>query len=76
MGRPKGAVNKTTANAKEAIELAFQGIGGVPRLQAWAEQNEGDFFKLIFPKLIPVQLNHAGADGGKLVIEWQTATSE
>lgn len=69
-GRPKGSQNKTTASAKEAIELAFEGMGGAKRLQRWAEENEGDFFKLIFPRLLPVQLNHADNEGGRLVCGW------
>lgn len=75
-GRPKGALNKNTVLAKEAIEQAFMGIGGVPRLQKWASENEGDFFKLIFPKLMPVQVNHADHEGGKLVITWRTGNDE
>lgn len=74
-GRPKGSVNKTTANAKEAIEAAFEGIGGIPALTAWANDNQGDFYKMIFPKLIPVQLNHADNEGGKLTFGWQTEGS-
>ena len=55
--------------------MAFEGIGGVKRLTQWAEQNEGDFFKLLFPKLLPVQVNHADHEGGKLVVTWQTDQS-
>lgn len=69
-GRPKGAQNKTTAHAKEAIEQAFANIGGVDALTAWANENQGDFFKLIFPKLLPVQLNHGDNEGGKIVLGW------
>jgi hypothetical protein len=69
-GRQRGSSNKTTANAKEAIELAFEGIGGVKTLTAWANDNQGDFFKLVFPKLMPLQVNHADNEGNRLVIEW------
>lgn len=55
-GRPKGAVNKTTTAAKEAFSLAFEGIGGVPALIEWAEENRSDFFKL-YARLIPVELS-------------------
>lgn len=69
-GRPKGSVNKTTALAKEAIEGAFLHLQGVPGkdLQSWAEDNTDDFYKLLFPKLLPVQMQHSGEDGGKLVV--------
>jgi hypothetical protein len=58
-GKPKGAVNKTTKTAKEAIALAAEGLGGVDRLIAWAQedpQNERTFWGTIYPKLIPVQV--------------------
>lgn len=71
-GKKPGQTHEKTRKAKEAIELAFENIGGVETLTRWARENEGDFFKLLFPKLIPVQLNHADNEGGKLVLSWQT----
>ncbi len=65
-GRTKGTLNKTTVIAKEAIEMAFNGIGGPAAFTAWASENQGDFYRMIFPKLLPVQLNHADAEGDKL----------
>ena len=67
-GRQKGTPNKTTAKVKEAMELAFEGIGGVPALVEWAQDNQTEFFKL-FAKLLPVQVE-ANVDG-KLDITWQ-----
>lgn len=58
-GKPKGATNKTTRAAKEAIALAAEGLGGVDRLIAWAKEdptNERTFWGSIYPKLIPVTL--------------------
>lgn len=58
-GRPKGAVNKTTKAAKEAIAEAAEGLGGAERLIAWAQEdklNERVFWGTIYPKLIPVTL--------------------
>lgn len=66
MGRPKGARNKTTVLAKDAIEGAFAANGGQRWLNEWAAKNEDVFFGSLFPKLLPVQLNHADADGEKL----------
>lgn len=59
-GKPKGATNKTTRTAKEAIALAAEGLGGVDRLIAWAQEdplNERAFWSGIYPKLIPVQVS-------------------
>ena len=59
-GRPKGALNKTTMAAKEAIAYAFEGLGGAERLVKWAksdEKNESAFWVSIYPKLLPLQVN-------------------
>lgn len=68
-GKPKGAVNKTTQSAKDAIALAAVGLGGTDRLIAWAQEdpkNESAFWTTIYPKLLPLQVT--GAGGGPLVI--------
>lgn len=56
-GRPKGALNKTTTAAKEAIALAAERLGGTDRLVEWAKedpQNERAFWASIYPKLLPL----------------------
>lgn len=42
--------------------LAFQGIGGVPALQIWAQGNPGEFYKL-FARLIPVDVQGSALKG-------------
>ena len=59
-GKPKGAVNKTTMMAKEAIAFAFEGLGGAQRLVDWSKEdpkNESTFWATIYPKLLPLQVN-------------------
>jgi hypothetical protein len=59
-GRPKGAQNKTTKAAKDAIEYAAQQLGGGERLYEWALEdpiNEKVFWSTIYPKLIPIQVS-------------------
>lgn len=71
-GRPKGSQNKVTGIAKDAIATAADKLGGADRLVAWAKEdpaNERAFWSTIYPKLIPVQLNHADADGDKLILQ-------
>lgn len=66
-GRPKGAVNKTTKAAKDAIAYAAEGLGGAERLIAWAQEdarNESAFWTTIYPKLLPLQV--AGENGQAL----------
>lgn len=67
-GRPKGMANKVTVQAKEALQMAFDGIGGVKALTKWAndEKNKGAFFHL-YTKLLPIQIT--GDGGGPVKIE-------
>jgi hypothetical protein len=58
-GRKKGTPNKVTVAAKEAFVLAFQGMGGVPKLREWGSENPTEFYKL-YSKLIPVDVTSAG----------------
>lgn len=60
-GRKEGTPNKTTREAKEAIELAFVGMGGVAALTKWAKQNPDVFYASVWPKLLPVQ-HRVGGD--------------
>jgi len=65
-GRPKGALNKTTQTAKDAIAAAAEALGGSERLVAWAQEdpaNERAFWSTIYPKLLPLQLNGSGPNG-------------
>lgn len=59
-GRQKGALNKTTMAAKEAIAIAAEMLGGVDRLVEWAKedpQNEKAFWSSVYPKLLPLTLS-------------------
>lgn len=66
-GRPKGSLNKTTRSAKEALEAAFEGMGGVPQLLAWAQSDPGEFYKL-WAKLLPKDLEVSGKNGGPIEV--------
>ena len=56
-GRAIGQQNKTTAAAKQALEAAFQGLGGVPALVKWGKSNRTEFYK-IWARLIPKDVQH------------------
>lgn len=67
LGRPKGSPNKTTTIAKEAIAEAFERMGGVDALVAWADQNDDHrkvFYGTIYPKLLPLQV---GGENGAAI---------
>lgn len=65
-GRKKGTPNKATASVKQALQIAFDGIGGVERLTEWAMNNQTEFYKL-YSKLLPQEIS--GPDGGAIPIE-------
>ncbi len=59
-GRAKGAVNKSTAVAKNVIAETAERLGGIERLVAWvreSDKNEQIFWTIIYPKLLPLQVN-------------------
>lgn len=69
-GRQKGTPNKTTAEAKSAIEEAFEYLERQPEmgLKRWALKNETLFYTQLFPKLLPLQVNHGDNEGGPLQV--------
>jgi len=54
-GRVKGVPNKSTKAVKEALEIAFEGMGGAERLTTWAKSNETEFYKL-WVKMLPTDV--------------------
>ena len=65
-GRPKGVPNKSTIAVKQALQDAFDTIGGVARLAKYAEAEPGEFYKL-WVKVLPLEI--AGADGGAITVQ-------
>lgn len=61
-GRPKGAQNKLTKTVKQAIEAAFDQVGGADYLARMAEQQPAAFLTLI-GKVLPMQVEHSNPDG-------------
>lgn len=74
MGRPKGAKNKMPGQIKEMVITALGNVGGVSYLEEQARANPTAFMTLV-GKVIPLQVNHADNEGGKLVVTWQTEQS-
>jgi hypothetical protein len=67
-GRIAGYPNKTTVSVKQALEAAFQGLGGVPALIAWAEKEPAEFYRL-WSKLLPRNVTiEGGAQLGIVIL--------
>lgn len=78
VGRPPGSPNKTTKEVKEALQTAFESLGGIPGLIKWAKKdipiikngvivaytqaNLTEFYKM-WAKLLPVELKGTTPDG-------------
>ena len=59
-GRQLGTVNRLTRSCREAIEFAFDALGGADRLAQWAAEspeNEAAFWRNIYPRLLPSSVN-------------------
>lgn len=61
-GRQKGTPNKLTKTVKEAIEVAFDEIGGPAYLVKMSKEQPTAFLTLL-GKIIPTQLQHTSPDG-------------
>lgn len=68
-GRPKGTPNKITVAAKEAIQAAFDKLGGTDAFVKWAEKekNQTAFYAHVYPKLLPLDMKIAGELTSKIV---------
>lgn len=61
-GRKKGTPNKLTRSFKEAIEVAFEQVGGAKYLVRMATEQPVAFMTLI-GKVLPTQIEHSNPDG-------------
>ena len=67
-GRPHGIPNRTTVSVKAALEAAFTGLGGVPALISWGQQEPGEFYRL-WSKLLPRNVTiEGGAQLGIVIL--------
>jgi hypothetical protein len=61
-GRKKGTPNKITQTFKQAIETAFENVGGAKYLEQMAVLQPVAFMGLI-GKVLPTQIEHSSPDG-------------
>src|SRR5215204_2522386 len=55
-GRRAGTPNKYTSTMKEAVQTAYQGMGGHKAFTEWAKENQTEFYR-IASRLIPVEVH-------------------
>ena len=70
-GRKLGSPNKLTGLARDAIASAADRLGGADRLVVWARadpQNERAFWSQIYTKLLGVQMQISGPEGGPVQV--------
>lgn len=60
-GRQAGTANRQTTALKDAIQMAFEGIGGVRALTAWAKANPDLFYTKVAIKLLPHDVRLQGS---------------
>lgn len=66
-GRKAGTPNVLTVRAKDALEMAFEGLGGVPALIEFGRQYPQDFYKL-WVRLLPAEIALATPDDKSISI--------
>ena len=59
-GRKAGTKNKSTVAVKEALQAAFEGMGGVEKLTQFAKSNPEEFLKL-WVKMLPQEVKNTVA---------------
>jgi hypothetical protein len=80
--KPGDGVKALTRDAKAMIQLAFQDLGGLPRLVEWANQpqNISQFYTQLWAKIIPKDIKSevTGENGGpvKYEMSWAGAPPE
>jgi len=82
MANPGATPAQLTKDAKAMIQLAFEDLGGLPRLVEWANNpaNLSQFYTQIWSKIIPKDIKSeiTGNEGGpvKMSICWNTDVSD
>jgi len=69
-GSRLGKPNRSTVAVKEALQLAFEGLGGVPKLIEFAKENQTEFYK-IWVKMLPQEVRASVAFSPELVAQIQ-----
>ena len=78
-GRPKGVPNRTTTLLKDAILMAATEAGGPEGLVGYLKFVAADSpaaFTSLLGKVLPMQINHADAEGNKITFTIRDMTKD
>jgi len=62
-GREKGTPNKLSKTAKENIAAVFDKLGGLESMAEWALENKTEFYRGIYPRMLPIDTHVSGSLG-------------
>lgn len=68
-GRPKGVRNKVTGTAKDNINAVYEALGSIEAHVRFLKEHPralADFYSNVYPRLIPLDVQHGGANGGPI----------
>lgn len=66
-GRQTGVPNLLTAQFREAVQYAYNDIGGHEAFSQWARENPGEFYR-IAARLIPTEVREKSEDNRVMVV--------
>jgi hypothetical protein len=68
-GRPKGSRNKLTREVKAVLQQAFEDLGGVDQLVAWAGKSDRNYteFLRLWVRLLPLEVKSGPSDDAALL---------
>ena len=66
-GRQKGTPNRITRVFREAVQVAYDAIGGDEAFAAWARENPTEFYR-IAARLIPTEIAAPGNEGVTVIL--------
>ena len=74
-GRQKGTPNRIGGSVRDNVVRVFDGLGGETAMQAWAAENQTEFYRL-YSKLLPTDVTLAGGEDGSNPVSLMLARAD
>jgi len=62
-GRKAGTPNKIPKTAKDNVVAVFEELGGIKAMAEWATSNKTEFYRGVYPRILPVDTHVSGQLG-------------